>query len=328
MNADNLALFALDVSHEFAVRVAARLNITLSAHEERDFEDGEHKSRPLISVRGKDVYVIQSLYSDSSQSVNDKLCRLLFFIGALQDASSAKITAIIPYLAYSRKDRKTKTRDPVTTRYLAQLIESVGTHRIVTLDVHNLAAFQNAFRCQTEHLEAKNLFIEYFLPRLENTDITVVSPDIGGVKRAEAFRVTLSKHLGCNIASAFIEKHRSKGMISGNNIVGDIMGRTVIIIDDMIAAGTTIARAIDICQKQGAYEIYAAATHGLFIGGAQAVVTHPALKKFLVTDTISSFRLAPEAHYNKVQILDSSDLFAEAIRRLHIHGSLVDLLAS
>ena len=112
-----------------------------------------------MNVRGRDVYVIQSLYGDPKQSVNDKLVRLLFFLGALRDASAGHLTAIIPYLAYARKDRKSKVRDPVTTRYVATLFEAVGTDCVVTLDVHNLAAFQNAFRCRTEHLEAVALFV-------------------------------------------------------------------------------------------------------------------------------------------------------------------------
>ena len=148
-----LMLFALGASREFGARVAAALDMPLAAHEERAFEDGEHKWRPLVSVRGRDVFVVHSLYGDDAESANDKLCRLLFFIGALKDAAAARVTALVPYLCYARKDRKTKPRDPVTTRYLAALFEAVGTDGIVTLDVHNLAAYQNAFRCRTEHLE-------------------------------------------------------------------------------------------------------------------------------------------------------------------------------
>ena len=146
--------------------IGTALGSPLSAHEERDFEDGEHKTRPLENVRGCEVFVIQSLYSEPGLSVNDKLCRLLFFIGALKDASARSVTAVLPYLGYARKDRKTKARDPVTTRYMAQLLEAVGTDRVLTLDVHNLAAFQNAFRCPTDHLEAKNLFVEHFAARV------------------------------------------------------------------------------------------------------------------------------------------------------------------
>jgi ribose-phosphate pyrophosphokinase len=155
---EEIRLFALHSNHNFGEKVSKALGIPLSAHEERDFEDGEHKARPLENVRGKDVFVIHSLYSDARQSVNDKLCRMLFFLGALRDASAGRITAVIPYLCYARKDRKTKSRDPVTTRYVAALMEAVGVDRVVTMDVHNLAAYQNTFRCRTDHLEAKQTF--------------------------------------------------------------------------------------------------------------------------------------------------------------------------
>src|SRR6516165_2451333 len=122
----SLAVFALNSSHDFGEKVCARLGIPQSSHEEREFEDGEHKIRSLVNVRGKDVFVIQSLYGDPAQSVNDKLCRLLFFLGALRDASAGRITAVIPYLCYARKDRKSKSRDPVTTRYVAAIFEAVG----------------------------------------------------------------------------------------------------------------------------------------------------------------------------------------------------------
>ena len=141
------------------------LGISLSNHEEREFEDGEHKIRSLVNVRNQNVFVIQSLYGESNLSVNDKLCRLLFFIGSLRDAAAKSITVITPYLCYARKDRKTKSRDPITTKYLAQLFEAVGTDLLVTIDVHNLQAFQNSFRCKTEHLEAKNLFVDFFLQK-------------------------------------------------------------------------------------------------------------------------------------------------------------------
>jgi len=148
------ALFALRSGRRFGERVAQKLGVGLAEHEERKFEWGQHKARPLESVRGKDVYVVQSLHGDFEQSTNDKLCRLLFFLGALRDAAAERVTAVVPFLCYSRKERKTQSRDPVTTRYVAKLFEAVGVDRVVTLEVHSVAAFQNAFRRQTEHLEA------------------------------------------------------------------------------------------------------------------------------------------------------------------------------
>jgi ribose-phosphate pyrophosphokinase len=158
MDGSPLALFSLRAGQAYAERVAAHLGVPLAPHEEREFEWGQHKARPLESVRGKDVYVVESLHGDVGQSVNDKLCRLLFFLGALRDAAAARVTAVVPFLCYARKERKTKPRDPVTTRYVAALFEAVGVDRVVTLEVHDLAAFQNAFRCRTEHLDARRTF--------------------------------------------------------------------------------------------------------------------------------------------------------------------------
>lgn len=322
-----LMLFALNDSRGFGERVAARLEIALGAHEEREFEDGEHKARPLVSVRDRDVFVIQSLYGDAHHSVNDKLCRLLFFLGALRDAAAGRVSAVIPYLAYARKDRKTKSRDPITTRYLAALLEAVGTDRVITMDVHNLAAYQNAFRCATEHLEAKGLMVSALIPLIGEAPVSVVSPDIGGVKRAEQLREALGRHLAGPVGMAFMEKRRSAGVVSGETLVGEVRGRTVVIVDDMIGSGTTVARAVQACKAAGAARVVAAATHGLFVGEANTVLASPALEALLVTDTVPPFRLAPGAVVDKLIPLDAAALFAQAIRRLHSGGSIVELLA-
>lgn len=323
-----MKIFALKSSADFGERVAADLGVPLSALEEREFEDGEHKVRALESVRNEDVYVIQSLYADTTQSVHDKLCRLLFLIGALKDAAARRVTAVIPYLCYARKDRKTKARDPVTTRYVANLIESVGTDRVVTMDVHNLAAFQNAFRCRTEHLEAKRLFVDYFgriLEGIEGQSVTVVSPDIGGVKRARAFRDALEQALGRSIDMAFMEKHRSGGVVQGEAVVGSVEGAVVIIIDDLISTGTTIVRAADACRLLGAKEVHAAASHGVFVGASETLAGRD-LEKIIVTDSIPPIRLDSKLVEEKLVILEGSWLFAQAIRRMHFGDSVVELV--
>jgi ribose-phosphate pyrophosphokinase len=326
MSQDRPLLFALGASRTFGERIAETLGVSLAEHEERDFEDGEHKSRPLVSVRGADVFVVQSLYGDGSQSANDKLCRLLFFIGALKDASAARVTAVVPYLCYARKDRKTKPRDPVTTRYLAALFEAVGTARVVALDVHNLAAFQNAFRCPTDHLEARKLFVDHFAPLLRDKAVAVISPDIGGVKRAEAFRAALSNATGREASGAFLEKHRSSGKVSGVGFVGEVEGKAAVIVDDLIGTGTTILRAAKACRERGAATVYAAATHGLFTGQANRLLEDPGLERVVVTDTVPPFRLDPQIAGGKLVVLGTATLFAEAIARIHGGGSIVDLL--
>jgi ribose-phosphate pyrophosphokinase len=325
MNHREIVIFAPGPSREFGEKVCAHLGVSLSAHEEREFEDGEHKIRPLINVRGKDVFVIQSLYGDNRYSVNDKLCRLLFFLGALRDASAERVTAVVPYLCYSRKDKKSKPRDPVTTRYVAGLFEAMGVDRVVTLDVHNLAAFQNAFRIRVDHLEAKRLFVVHFIPPARQEEVVVVSPDVGGVKRAEDFRQALGRALDRPIHGAFMEKYRSEGVVSGEAVIGDVSGKMAIIIDDLISSGTTLARAAESCRARGATKIYAAASHGVFGSKASQTLSNSALEKVVITDTVLPFRLDPELARNKLVVLDAARLFAEAIRRIHSGGSIVEL---
>lgn len=326
MNDDELCLFALDASHDFGQRIAHRLGIALSPHEEREFEDGEHKTRSLANVRGRDVFVVQSLYQDSEQSVNDKLCRLLFFIGALKDASAASVTAVVPYLAYARKDQKSKSRDPVTTRYVAGMFEAVGTDRVITLDVHNVAAYQNAFRCRTDHLQAQGLFAAHFAALLGDRQAVVVSPDAGGIKRADRFRQRLEQVLGRPVAAAFAEKHRSEGVVRGELIVGDVQGRCAIIIDDLISTGGTIARTVKACRELGATAVYAAASHGLFVGDAGRLLADEGLTGLVVTDSVPPLRLGEGTAWRKLVLLSSANLFGDAIQRIHGGGSITQLL--
>ncbi len=320
-------LFALDASQAIGQRIADALQLPLSDHLERDFDDGEHKARPLTSVRGRNVFVIQSLYADDVQSVNDKLCRLLFFLGAVKDAAARRVTAVVPYLCYARKDRKTKSRDPVTTRYVARLFEAMEVDRIVTMDVHNLAAYQNAFRCATEHLEARSLFVNHFATQLDAQDLVVVSPDAGGIKRVERFQEGLSTVIGTAVPTAFVEKKRSSGVVSGGTLVGPVEGRTAIIIDDLIGTGTTLVQAAAACREAGAEAVHAAATHGLFVGDAAEKLAHDALDSIIVTNTVPPFRLGDTPVRGKIQVLDASGLLAEAVHRIHTDGSIVDLLS-
>lgn len=326
LRGDGLVLFALEGSREFGSGVARALGVPLANHEERGFEDGEHKARPLVNVRGRDVFVVHSLYGDAGESANDKLCRLLFFIGALKDAAAARVTALVPYLCYARKDRKTKARDPVTTRYVAALFEAVGTDRVVTLDVHNLAAYQNAFRFGTDHLEAKRLFVQHFAPRLGEAEVVVVSPDVGGVKRADAFRAALAGALRREVPLAIMEKYRSAGVVSGSTLTGDVKGRVAVLFDDLIATGATLARAASACLERGATRVSAAATHGMFTNEAERWLGEPALGEVVITDTIAPVRLAAPAVRQKLVTLEAAPLFGEAARRIHEGGSIVDLL--
>ncbi|WP_036263710.1 ribose-phosphate diphosphokinase [Methylocapsa aurea] len=321
-----MQLFTLNASRTFAEKIAAALGVELSSHEEREFEDGEHKARPLASVRGEDVYVVQSLHGGPDQSPNDKLCRLLFFLATMKENGAARVTAVIPYLAYARKDRQTKPRDPVTTRYVAELLEAAGADCVVTLDVHNIVAFQNAFRCETIHLDTRRLFAERAVALIGEAAAVVASPDPGGVKRAQLFREMLETMLGRPVGSAFMEKRRSAGVVSGNLLVGDVAGATVLIVDDLISGGGTMARASHACREGGAKTIYAFAAHGLFTGEAASALRHSDLAKTFVTDTVPPFRLDDKLVGGRVEILSAAPLFAKAIRALHEDGSINALL--
>lgn len=325
MSGHPIAVFGLDESAALATSICTELGLAPGALEERDFEDGEHKARARENVRGRDVYLVQSLYSDDRYSVNDKLCRALFLIGALRDAGAARVTAVLPYLCYARKDRKTKSRDPVTMRYVAQLFEAVGIDCVLTLDVHNLAAYQNAFRAPAEHLQARALFAPWFAARLADEPVVVMSPDAGGIKRAERLREALADALGREVDNAFMEKQRSAGVVTGSKVVGDLEGRTVIVVDDLISTGGTIQRAAAACREHGAARIFAAAAHGLFVGDASAVLADAGLEQLVITDSIEPFRLDRALRERLVTVLPTAPLFAAAIGNLHDGSALAAL---
>ena len=318
-------LFALQATADLGGAVAQKLNQPLSPHEERAFEDGEHKARPLESVRDADVYVVQSLHGGPTESANDKLCRLLFFIGALKDSGAGRVTAVVPYLCYARKDRRTKPNDPVTTRYLASLLEAVGTDRVVALEVHNPAAFENSFRCPTVTLSAAPLLLDY-CRQFVGEKLCVVSPDPGGVKRAELFREALEAACGAPVGKGFVDKHRSAGIVSGDLFVGDAAGTTALVIDDMISTGGTLLRAARAARQAGARRVVALVAHGLFMTGAAEVLADPAIERLAVTDTVPPFRLGTSPVKNKIDILPAAPLIAKAIRHLNEGRMLTDLL--
>jgi ribose-phosphate pyrophosphokinase len=344
MPKNSLLLFALEHSHVLGNAIAQQLGLALTPHEERVFEDGEHKARPLQSVRGRSCFVLHSLYGEPSQSVNDKLTRLLFFIATLKDAAAKEVTAVVPYLAYARKDRKTQPRDPVTLRYLAQLFEAVGTDALLVLEVHNPAAFQNAFRCNTEALDCTSLFAAKLVDqlgepshvqlgdllgdRLADAAVAVVSPDAGGVKRAALFRQKLAHSLGRSVTMGFVEKFRSAGVLSGELLVGEVSGRHVLLFDDLISSGQTLLRAARVCHQQGATAVWALAAHGLFNADAESVLSDPMIERVFITDSVPLRLTAGSALANKLEVVSCAGLFAEAIRRCHEGGSIVELMQS
>jgi ribose-phosphate pyrophosphokinase len=320
---DRINFFAMKAGGPLGVRVADALNTAVMVHEERDFEDGEHKSRPIEAVGGRDIYVLQDLHGTDKESVNDRLCKLLFFIGSLKDAGAARVTAVVPYLCYARKDRRTKPSDPVTTRYVAGLFESVGTDTVITLDVHNPAAFENAFRRRTIALTAAPLFVEY-AASLPAEKLCVVSPDTGGAKRAEIFREALEAAKGIPISKGFVEKHRSAGVLSGGIFAGDASGATALIIDDLVSSGHTMVRAAKAARQAGAHKVLAVATHPLFGREATELLSDPVIDQIVVTDSIPVALTATLAA--KIVILPTAPLIGEAIKRTVRGESLSDLL--
>jgi ribose-phosphate pyrophosphokinase len=313
-------LFGLDRSIPLTDAVAHQLGLPRSPHEERAFEDGEHKSRPLQAVRGRDVYVLHTLCGESGASANDKLVKLLWFVGALRDADAARVTVVAPYLCYARKDRRTKPRDPVSTRYVAKLFEAMDVDRVVTIDVHDEAAYQNAFRCVAETLEARPWFIDFVVARLAGRTPVVVSPDPGGVHRAHRFAEGLAVRLGRPVSFAFMEKRRSEGVLSGGALVGDVSGRVAVIVDDLISSGSTLIRTAIACREQDAAAVVAVATHGLFAEGSDAALRTAPFDAIAVTDSVTGHP-APAG----VSVVSIVPMLSAAVHRLHTGGSLVDL---
>lgn len=322
---DEMSLFALAPSEGLGRAVAESYGIALEPHELRRFEDGEHKIRPLSSVRGRDVYVVCSLYGDATESVNDRLCEMLFFVGAVRDAGAARITVVAPYLCYSRKDRRTNPRDPVTTRYVARLIEAAGADRVVTLDVHNRAAYENAFRIVTEHLAATGLFVER-CRTFGARRLAVVSPDPGGFHRAEDLRDALERATGATVELAMLGKHRKGGVVRTEAFVGNVEGRTAVIVDDLIVTGTTLIRAADACRQRGATAVHAMATHGAFTAATGAVLASPLIDSIVITDSISPERVDLGVVRDKLSVVSIAPLLSRAISALHRERSITGAL--
>lgn len=314
-----MLIFSLDPDCKLAPALAADLDETLARHEERVFDDGERKLRPLVDPRGDDVYVVCSLHGGPRDSPHDKLMRLLMFVGALRDHGARRVTAVVPYLAYARKDRQTQPHDPVTLRYVAQMFEAVGTDQVIVLEAHNVAALQNAFRCRTLHLDAHRAFDGVIAEQLGAAPLAVASPDPGGVKRALLWRESLEDRLARPVGFAMVDKRRSSGLVSGSQLVaGEVNGMTVLLFDDLIASGETMRRAAGALLHAGAREIVAVAAHGLFVAPAADVLADPSISRILVTDSVPPFRLSPTGPVTrKLEVVSAVPLLAQAIRACH-----------
>jgi ribose-phosphate pyrophosphokinase len=319
-----MLIFALDRHDQaFAGAVARDLDSDLAPHEERWFEDGEGKWRPLVDPRGNDVYVLSSLHGGPDSSPHDKLCRLLFFIATLRDHGAARVTAVLPYMAYARKDRRTQPFDPVTQRYLAQLFEAMGTTQLIVFEAHNVAAMQNAFRCPTLHLPVHAAFgalaAELAAEPGAAGPLVVASPDPGGIKRAQLWQEDLAARLQRPVGLALLDKRRSGGRSEGAHAVsGDVKDAAVLLVDDLIATGTTLQRAAVALRAAGARQVLACAAHGLFIDPAAERLADPAIDQVLVTDSVPGFRVpAAGPLRDKLRVLSCAPLLSAAMRDSH-----------
>jgi ribose-phosphate pyrophosphokinase len=322
---NNLRVFGMNATSKYAEAVADHLDVGLSKHIEKYFPDKEPYVRADENVRGCDCYVIQSLYSDETESVNDKFMKLCFFIGSLWDASADRITLVAPYLCYQRQDRKTESRAGIHTKYTAMMLEQAGLRRILTMDVHSLKVYQNCFRCRTDHLEAKNLMADYIVNELksDSREIAVLAPDSGGTDRADRFRKKVAVKMNRKVDLIHLDKIREGDVVHGSRVTDDVKDKIIVVEDDMIASGSTLVKAHETVEKFGGTLYAACATHPLCVGNVNENLAK--LKRLVVTDTIP-LRVSDEIKA-KTKVLSTTKLFARAIRRIHDEGgSISDLL--
>jgi ribose-phosphate pyrophosphokinase len=321
--------FALSESRELAARTAQEAGCELTPLEERRFEGGEFKLRPLETVRGRSAFVFQSLAGTQDAATSERFVRLLFLLSGLRDAGAERCIALVPYLAYARKDRRTQPRDPVYTRYVAQLLEAAGADRLVALDAHSPAALDNAFRIPVDHLSALPMLADHFARQLGNAYLVVASPDVGGIKRVQLFRELLEERLSRDVDLAFIEKRRAAGVVSGGTLVGMTSEHpTVIVLDDLCATGGTLIRAASICRNAGAAAVHVAVTHVPLVAGLEALLGSEAIAGIVVTDSVGMGhpRAPSSAARGKLVTLSVAPLLGHAVRRMLAGKPLAPLL--
>lgn len=303
----NIKLFAANSNPKLAQEIAEKLHMDLGQSSVGLFSDGEIFVNIGETVRGSDVFVIQS----TSSPVNDNLMEMLIMIDAFKRASAGRITAVIPYFGYARQDRKAKARDPISAKLVADLIATAGADRVLTMDLH-AAQIQGFFNIPLDHLLGVPILAPYFLEKFKNNldDIVVVSPDFGSVTRARNFAQKL------NAPIAIIDKRRPKPNVSEvMNIIGDVKDKTVILVDDMIdTAGTIVHGAQALVEKGGAKEVYACCTHPVLSGPAIERLEASPIKELVCLNTIE---LPPEKIMKKTKVLSVAPIFAEAIERIY-----------
>lgn len=305
-----MKIFAGSASIELAQKIASYLNVPLGKSETRRFSDGELWVKYNENIRGADVFIIQSTHPPA-----DNLLELLIMIDAARRASARRVTAVIPYYGYARQDRKDQPRVSITAKLAANLITTAGAERVLTMDLHS-SQIQGFFDIPFDHLYAAILFCEHIQSQ-DFTNLTVVSPDVGSVKLVRAYAKNL------NTAFAILDKRRPKpNETEVVNVIGEVKGKNVLMVDDMIDTGSTLFKAADALKLKGAQKIYAYATHGILSNGAVANLNKSKLERLVISDSIF---LGPEKVSPKIHVLSVSHIFGEAIRRIHSETSISSL---
>ena len=306
-----IKLFCGNSNKKLAEAIAKELKLELGEAEVSRFSDGEINVHIGESVRGKDVFVIQS----TGQPVNENLMELLVMIDALRRASAGRITAVMPYFGYARQDRKARPRDPITARLVADILQTAGADRILTMDLH-AQQIQGFFDIPVDHLIGGPLLYKSFKNMVDD-NFVVVSPDVGSVSRARS----VAAKLGCNMA--IIDKRRPKAnQLEVMNIIGDIKGKKCLMVDDMIDTAGTIVQGAEALYKNGATEIYACCSHAVFSGPAIDRIKNSHITKLVVLDTID---LPAEKRLDKIEIITSAKLFARAIENIYKDNAMSNI---
>lgn len=297
-----------NANRDLAEKIAKELDAEIALCDVTQFSDGEISVNIGETVRGMDVYIIQP----TNAPVNDNLMELLILIDAVKRASAGRINAVIPYYGYARQDRKTKAREPITAKLVADLLTTAGADRVVTMDLH-AGQIQGYFDIPVDHLTAIPILANYFKD-IVTRDTVIVSPDLGGVTRVRNFANIL------DLPIAIIEKRRPKANVSEvMNVIGDIEGKNVILVDDIIDTAGTICKAASVLKKFGAKKVYGCATHGVLSGPAIDRICESELENFVITDTIPLLR---NCEKEKIQIVSVAPMFAEAINRINRNQSV------
>jgi ribose-phosphate pyrophosphokinase len=310
---DEIKVFAGNANPALADAVCAYLGVSRGAADVGHFSDGEVLVEIVENVRGGDVFVIQS----TCTPVNDNLIELLLMLDAFRRASAKRITAVIPYYGYARQDRKVAPRVPISAKLVADLITTAGASRVLTVDLH-AGQIQGFFNIPVDNLFATPVLLKYIRERLNHDQVTVVSPDAGGVERARAF----AKHI--DAALAIIDKRRARANeVAEMHIVGDVRDRTAVLVDDMVDTAGTLAAAATALVENGARAVLACCTHPVLSGNAIARIEASALSELIVTDTIP---LRPDARAcKKIRVLSVARILGEAIKRTHSEESISSL---